>query len=426
VSRSTLSPIPSPASTTLTTIVFFDPTTGYGGFTRSEPAGRQCEYLVGKTADGGKQFGSLVTVTSWACDADQPNATRPPSSLAFDDHGDGFSYDPQLFVTHDSGKSWTPSPQPGIVLSIAALGHSVWMIETDFSKSAPESMAGCPIELLESLDGGRSWTPTPTQPPGATLSALGLNTGSIANGQTWLVRTSPTSAYVLASPVFNPTGTTSVAPMWFTANGGASWSERTVPCGISAMSVVLSSAPDGSLTAVCATQPGAGNQIKSTVHSTDGGQTWAVHLTCAPSSITCTSNPSSNPSAGGYVGEIDALSGNVAFLVGDRNSVQVTRNSGVNWAPVQPVIGDTAGGPTQLIFFDGSNGVVLGNSNGGPTIWSTSDGGAHCPARSRKQPERRAVLSRSVRVASVRGRHRRPAHSRRPEAVVLGFRVDAG
>ena len=89
--RSTLSPIPSLASTTLTTIAFFDPTTGYGGFTRSESGGRQCEYLVGKTADGGKQFGSLVTVTSWVCDADQPNATRPPSSLAFDDHGDGFS-----------------------------------------------------------------------------------------------------------------------------------------------------------------------------------------------------------------------------------------------------------------------------------------------------------------------------------------------
>jgi photosystem II stability/assembly factor-like uncharacterized protein len=166
--------------------------------------------------------------------------------------------------------------------------------------------------------------------------------------------------------------------VWFTADGGGTWSPREVPCGISALSVSLSVAPDGSLTGVCGGEPGAGNQIKSTVHSADGGLTWAVHLTCGSPSLACSSYPSSNPSTGGYVDQIDALSDSVAFLVGERNSVQVTRDGGVSWDPVQPTIGDTAGGPNQLVFFNSSNGVVFGSSSGnGPTIWSTSDGGAH-------------------------------------------------
>jgi hypothetical protein len=369
-------PPPTAESTILTTIAFFAPTTGYGGFVRSDPGANHCAYLVGRTTDGGQQFNSLAIVSTWACDAAAtPGYVQPPQSLTFDNRGDGFSYDPQLFVTHDAGKHWTPSPQPGTVLSVAALGQSIWMVETECSSSALPSPSGCPLQLLESPDGGRSWASSPTQPPGAVVSA-NFNTGGTANGQTWLDRTSPTSAYVLSGPVLSATGASGEFPMWFTDNGGASWSERRVGCLIGAMSVVLSAAPEGSLMAVCGGQPGAGNQIKSTARSTDGGLIWSVHLTCGPTSA-CTSNPPSNPPTAGYVGEIDALSGNVAFLVGDRSSAQVTRDGGVDWAPVQPGIGDTAGGPAQVIFFDNSNGVVLGNGDGGPTIWSTSDGGSH-------------------------------------------------
>ena len=96
---------------------------GYGAFTLQGTV--TCRYLVGPTNDGGATFGPLVPVTSWTC---ANNA--PVHDMAFDDHGDGFLYDPDLMATHDAGKTWMQSTQPGAVLSVEALGLSVWMVES--------------------------------------------------------------------------------------------------------------------------------------------------------------------------------------------------------------------------------------------------------------------------------------------------------
>jgi hypothetical protein len=360
-------PTTEPATQRLTAIAFFNPTDGYGVFTREDY--NTCQDLVGRANNDDSIFGPLVLVTSWTC-----GASGPSGSLAFDDHGDGFLYGPDLWITHDGGTTWQQSIQPGSVLSVEALGSSVWMEEAQCSPTS--NATSCPVLLFLSNNGGRTWTPAHV-PSGATASPyLG---GGVA-GQTWLVRVSQNAAYLLSAPPMTTNGVQNDPTMWFTSDNGAFWSTRSVRCGMGAMSVALSAAPDGTLLAVCASEPGAGNQLKSSTRSTNGGITWTVENSCPFSSTGPMTNCADANFSTGYLGGIDAVSANTVFLYGDRNSLFVTRDGGVTWEPEEPLIGDTSGGTEQAIFFNTSDGIVLGQNGSNDditTLWRTSDGGAH-------------------------------------------------
>ena len=355
---------PPAPSLRLGTVAFFDPQHGYGVFTRTD--GPTCTALVGPTGDGGADFAALVSVTSWPC-----GWSAPATSLAFDDHGDGFLYGPGLFVTHDAGATWSPNSQPGQVLSVEALGESVWMVEADCPGGQGSQL--CPIALLESTDGGRTWSPSPSLPPGATGEPY---TGG-AQDQTPLVRVSVRSAYLVTNPgLGNPP---QPARLWFTSDGGASWSARSPQCAAGPYSTVLSAAPDGTLWSACADEPGAGFQSKVVARSFDGGRTWITET-----EADCLQPPSPQvPPAcrtldSGYLGGVDAVSATRAFMVGDRLPLLVTNDGGETWTATAP--GGSGGGSAHVIFFDADHGLVLGddpNNDEIPTLWTTSDGGQH-------------------------------------------------
>jgi hypothetical protein len=348
---------PTPVTRILQTLAFSSPQSGYGLV--DDEGARTCVDRVGLSGDGGARFALVGTVAAWRCAGGAPVA-----QLAFDGRGDGFAYGPGLFVSHDGGRSWARSPQPGSVLAVSALGESVWMVEEDCARGRSLT---CPMALLESADGGRTWRPAPRQPPGA----LAARYGEPALGQDWLVRVSAGTAYVLSSP---PRGALYV-PLWSTSDGGASWAARRIPCG-GALSVVASVAPDGALVAVCAGEPGAGSQAKWSAASTDGGRTWSVHPRCEI--IAC------QPAAlvGGYLGEVDAVSASTFYVIGDRSPLIVTRDGGVSWRRYDDV-GNVNGLPAQVQFFGPRDGIVLGQSNTSTapvTIWHTDDAGANWTA----------------------------------------------
>jgi photosystem II stability/assembly factor-like uncharacterized protein len=195
-----------------------------------------------------------------------------------------------------------------------------------------------------------------------------------------MVRIGQSSAYLVPNAVNNPQDRANAAPLWFTKDGGTSWSERSIPCAVNvASTIALSAAPDGTLLAVCAGEPGAGSQAKSALRSTDGGITWTVESSCPIASPPSTPGCAVGPLNLGYLGGIVAVSADTVFLYGDRSSLLVSHDGGALWQAVQPLIGDTSAGTGQAVFFTNSDGIVLGeggDTNEVVTLWSTSDGGA--------------------------------------------------
>jgi BNR/Asp-box repeat len=353
---SPLSPPSGPSPPALEQIAFFDPSTGYGLFDQS--ANGVCETLVGSTTNGGATFASLVPVTSGPC----PTGGSDVSALAFDDHGDGFAYGPDLFETHDGGISWTEQSELGTVLDVAALGYSIWMVLEQNCAIGTD----CPLKILQSEDGGRTWSPSGAQPAGALEASSSSATGL-------LIRVSQSSAYLVANPGPNPP--TTVEPFWFTDDGGAMWRSGEISCGLVPWAVALSEAPNGTLMAVCAGEPGAGQQMKSVSLSFDGGETWSLDNPCPGSSGQCII---SSPLDNGYLGQVDATSASTAYLIGDRSDLLVTHDGGAQWG--ETPVSDGAGGPTQVIFFNPADGVALAYAFLSIAIWHTSDGGINWTA----------------------------------------------
>ncbi len=349
----------------LTSVVLASLQRGYGLFVSQ--AGARWPALSGVTADGGAHFRSAAVITSWNC-----NNSAPVSRITADGADNTFAYGPSLFIARNAAGPWRKSPQPGTVLSVSAAGHSVWMLLVR-CRGAAITPHGCVLNLAESINGGRTWHAAKSEPPGATTS--GSSNGPAyepAAGQTWLVGVGMSAAYVLASPEANSRGKPDSAALWYTADAGTSWSKRRIPCGTDALSVSMARSPGGALVAVCADQPSAGFQAKTTAISSNGGRTWTLRTGCM------FSPGCRDPLYDGYLGQVAAVSARTAYLVGARTPLLVTADGGRHWRAVRPAIGDPSGGTYQVTFLSRSDGVVIGSggTNGeGVEMFRTFNGG---------------------------------------------------
>ena len=346
----------------LDAIAFSDREHGVGLFVDGTSA--RCVASSGSTADGGAHFGTLTVLADWRC-AGSPTV----SQVATDGRGDVFAFGPGLIVSHDDAATWTPARALGSVLAVQAAGTSVWMATRD-CRGIGAARRSCPVRVLESPDGGRHWKPARSQPAGAAVTRGAV--GAPAFGQTWLLRTSRSSGYVLSSAI---TGTAS-ATLSFTSDGGSTWSHRPLPCRTRSLSTVLAVAPDGTLVAVCAGEPSAGFQAKSLAISRDGGRRWSQPGPCSahPGGTACAHSPLSQ----GYLGEAVATSAQTVYVIGDRSGLLITRDGGSHWRNLAATVGDVNGTPAQVAFFGRSDGTVLGRENTAQApiaIWHTTDGG---------------------------------------------------
>ncbi len=304
-------------------------------------------------------FSLLVHVMSWDC-----ARTDFDTELTSDGRGDLFLFGPQLYVSHDNAVTWSRVPHLGPIIDVDAVGRSIWALRSVCTRSEVARAAPCAVGLLESTNGGRTWRSVQSPSGGSTELA------DPATRQTYLVRMSRDMAYLMLSPQPRLNGKPSVAPLWFTGNGGATWSSRRVPCHIGAWSAAFSVTPSGTLMTVCASQPSAGMQLKTVLESSNGGRTWRLKAGASDTTF-----PEIDD---GYLGSIDLISMRQAFLVGGRSSLMETLDGGAVWKAVQPLIGGSAGGTSEIKFFNGTEGLVLGNDDNDDermTLWNTVDGG---------------------------------------------------
>lgn len=357
----------------LSKLAMTTPDRGHGLFLDYQ--GPACRIGVAATSDGGARFTVPVTVTTWPC------ASSPPAGqVAFGSRGDGFVYGPGLFVTHDGGRTWAAASALGDVLAVAPLGRSVWLLQARCRPVKPAQAQYCPLRLLISGNGGRTWEPAASQPSASVPGYGGSVPVESAAGRSYLVRTGPKSGYVAAlavTPYPVVPGHQAQGRLWFTADSGRSWSRRATPC--TGMSYAMSAAPDGALFAVCAGEPGAGEQGKTVEQSLNGGRTWTRGESCGIGRC-------GGALGSGYLGGIAATGARTVYLVGDRSPLLVTHDGGVTWAVVAAVTAGDDAGTYQVLFFNRRDGLVLGVDDKPPyhpqqpTIWWTHDGGARWTA----------------------------------------------
>ena len=289
----------------------------------------------------------------------------PANAVANDGSGDVFIYGPNLYVSHDGGKSFAADPQPGTVLGLAAIGTSVWLLEVGCVQGQPS----CQLHLFLSNDGGRTFLED------GSLPTVLLPSGRLYQYSTaapWLLRANANQGYVLVPPSI---GTSTAAEpqverIYYTPDGGTDWSSSELSACAIASYVDVAVDPQGTLMAACAGQPGAGSQGKAILNSADHGATWTTSVDCLLVNTVC----GQSGFGGGYVNSLAFPSPTTAFLGVERGQLLMSEDGGTSWHYAPGSAAD-AWDVSESAFF-GSTGYLFGSFGvgGGPaSIWTTSD-----------------------------------------------------
>lgn len=339
---------PAPVERQVQALAFADATHGLAMERRCR--GRDCRQLTFTTADGGR---SWRAVSSWS-----PPGRGFGIRLVMADPGDAFALVPThnigtaLFASHDGGRSWHRVAVPGHVTTLTATRRLVWAAASDCPRRPRPSHPRCRSRLFAATPMSDRFSAVGRPPtrgrPISALTAYGdvvvLTAGIVEGGDTVLLRS---------------------------ADGGHHWTRMTKP-GRRAFDIGVGAAPDGTVWALCFSEPGAGQQLKQLFVSDDGGTTWSRRP---------------DPSSSGYSTEIEPQSADVAWLVGDgRADVLRTDDGGRTWRdPLRGRVGESAGGAGYgFAAVDAVHAWVSMQPLRGPDarirVLRTADGGAHWTA----------------------------------------------
>ena len=303
-----------------------------------------CPILIRATSDGGRTWQALP-----ALKGQEPWIYPRPdlslvSSIRFADAQHGWAFQPGFFSTSDGGKTWIDEQRS--VVAVEPAGGSLWAIE----------QTGDQFGLLFSADLGRTWKPTPNQPPlqGRTVQ---------------LVRPTSSDAWILTED------SESRASLFVTHDGGMSWQELPEPPKTGCFDDrSLAMSTNQRLWMVCGGGLATAMQLKMLYTSMDGGTTWKIMAdTSAPGSgqptgILPISGHLGNPSQFAVASPLDA------FLALDRATLFATHDGGRTWEYAIPYDlanrADDGMGPVR--FLDAEHGWMVA-----PPDWffRTTDGG---------------------------------------------------
>ena len=291
-----------------------------------------------------------------------------PSSMAFFDPRHGL-------VAGGIGEGASPEPGPvafpGLV-GATADGGRTWKVtlRTDWAlddvttfgdRFAWTTLGGCgsgtrcsqPV-VFASEDAGLTWSAV-SHDNLARLSFVSPKDG-------WAIRTQSNAA---------------PAPLAVTSDGGATWTDAGNPCphGTLLQDVRFASRSQGWV--LCTGEPGAGNQFKAVLESSDGGRTWhetsGVLFRLGKRVTMGTGLPSS-----GYALGIFFLANGHGWLWMSREYSYVTEDGGRSWRPMKAVSAPEVRYPLSIWFTAPPEGLVLlwdGERNA-YSLLRTSNGGA--------------------------------------------------
>ena len=336
---------PVPPNFQPTSVTFIGQNTGWVIGQAGTPGHCATQYCtsMARTGDAGKTWaGSPAPVTGPA------DGATGVSQVRFLDRSDGWAYGPQLFATHDGGRTWSQVVTNGLrVTDLETVGDRAFALFASCTGTGAAFAAGCTsYTLYSSPAASDDWTPV-----GSATSGL---TGSAAS----LVLTG-TRGYLLA-----PDGMLYSGPV----DGSAPWPQvKAIPCPVGTplangqpTGALLAAASAGNLVLVCASSsvPGA-QQAKHVFTSADGGLAWQ--------------NAVAAPDLG--------LATSVAAAPGGTKVLATTRGIDVQPAGSTSWQAATLNGPAPAGGFGfagmttDAQGVALPANPAAGTVWFTFDGG---------------------------------------------------
>jgi photosystem II stability/assembly factor-like uncharacterized protein len=298
---------------------------------------------------GGQPLGVAATNNGGATWRATEGAPKNVSNLEFTSVKDGWAFRPDRLVTHDGGRTWTPTHPGGDVDALDVIGSSVWSLVG--CSSTPETP--CIDHLERSDDGGRTWRST--------------RVSGLPAGPAELDRVDGQRAFV-----WSALGSLQLArAIVATSDAGTSWAPRKNPCNqmLDGLTLAGLSAVNGfDLWASCS-QSGIPTAAKEVFRSPDGGRSWIltarVGMGPAP-------DIGKLPSTGDGA-DLIAISDQVAILTSGRGTISVSTDAGRVWSPAI-TFDEFLGTITKL---RGSDTVWVGSAHSGlesPGVWRATDG----------------------------------------------------
>jgi photosystem II stability/assembly factor-like uncharacterized protein len=355
-SSSATQAVPSPAAGPVplnfrpTSVTFIGPHIGWVIGQAGTPGHCATAYCtsVARTGDAGTSWsGGPAPVTS------QADGAAGVSQIRFLDAQDGWAFGPQLYATHDGGRTWAQVGTSGLrVTGLETVGDRAFALFASCTGTGPAFAGRCASYTLYSSPAARDdWTP------------VGPATTGLAGRAATMMLTG-TRGYLLA-----PDGMLYSGPVNGPApNGAAPWRPvKAIPCPVGTpladgqpTGALLAVADPAHLVLVCASSSAPGTQqAKHVFTSADGGISWQ--------------NAAAAPSLG-LATSVAATPAGVYVLATGRG-IDVRPAGSAAWQAATLDGPVPAGGFGYVGMTTETQGVAVPADPAAGTVWFTFDGG---------------------------------------------------
>jgi len=313
------------------------------------PAAFICTSMAG-TDDGGSTWHGVKPPVTGA-----PRGSAGVSQVRFFDTSDGWAFGPQLWATHDGGRTWAQISTGGLrVAALETAGQRVFAVWAQCTGSGADFAAQCTSSALYSAaHGSNNWAPVPGAGTSFSLSGTASSAALVLTGTRGYLL--PPDGELLSGPVTSQgawqpvTGT--AAPAAAPCKPGPAQPDSQ-PAG-----ALLAPTSTSGLVLVCAGQAAGGSQPKTVYTSADGGRTWQ-RAGNAPAQGTATSV------AGTTAGTI---------VLATTQGIELSTDGGATWTAAQGAL--PSGGFGYVGMTTQDQGVAVPANANLHAVWFTYDGG---------------------------------------------------